>query len=435
MLPGLQTSVQDWPGRKGLWRVGVPPSGPMDALAHRVANALVGNAEDAAALEFGLTGPTLRFHRDALVALAGARFDAALDGAPLPDAAWWSSFEVRAGQELAIGSVRADSGVRGYLAVAGGVDVPLYLGSRATFPGGKFGGYQGRCLRPGDSLPIGEAAGGEDAGAPRPTALPAGWLERFAGAVQPSAVADGAAAAAAAPGDDSSSVATSCSTGGANGGAVVIGVLPGPHANPDYLTDAAAAEFYSAPYEVHYNSNRLGVRLNGPRPTWARADGGEGGSHPSNVHDHTYAVGAVNFTGDMPVVLTVDGPSLGGFVCPATIPSSELWKVGQLRPHDSVRFQALSIADAYAAALRTDALVAAVRALARGEAEAGAAEAALAAFAAPALEGLPPTRAVLVERPASGGKAGGHPGFQIRLAGDRCVQIEYGPMELDLALR
>jgi urea carboxylase len=84
----------------------------------------------------------------------------------------------------------------------------------------------------------------------------------------------------------------------------------------------------------HYTpaaSHRLGVRLNGPRPTWTRTDGGEGGSHPSNVHDHTYAIGTINYTGDMPVILMVDGPSLGGFVCPATIVSTELWKIGQVR--------------------------------------------------------------------------------------------------------
>lgn len=433
VIPGLQTSVQDWPGRKGLWRVGVPPSGPMDALAHRVANALVGNAEDAAALEFGLTGPTLRFHCDALVSLAGARFEASLDGAPLPESAWWSSFAVKAGQELAVGAVRAGQGVRGYLAVAGGVDVPKYLGSRATFPGGKFGGYQGRVLRPGDSLPVGGSGGGEAAAA-KPTALPAGWLERFAGAVRPTSGAttvvtsDEAAAAAA---DDSSSIATTTTNGGAAANTVEIGVLPGPHANPDYLTDDASEAFYASPYEVHYNSNRLGVRLNGPRPTWARADGGEGGSHPSNVHDHTYAVGAVNFTGDMPVVLTVDGPSLGGFVCPATIPSSELWKVGQLRPGDAVRFVPVTIGGAYEAAMRIDALVASVRALALGGGAAAKAEAALAAFRAEVPGGEPATRAVLAEAPATPE----HPGYQVRLAGDRYVQIEYGPMELDLALR
>jgi urea carboxylase len=151
----------------------------------------------------------------------------------------------------------------------------------------------------------------------------------------------------------------------------VVGVLPGPHADPDYLTTDAMDTFYSSPYGVHYNSNRcaggsaskppaghcvrvrvllraierpprqllstraacrrLGIRFNGPKPTFARADGGEGGSHPSNVHDHIYAIGAVNFTGDMPIVLAQDGPSLGGFVCPATIVSTEMWKMGQVR--------------------------------------------------------------------------------------------------------
>ncbi|KAI8468536.1 MAG: allophanate hydrolase subunit 2-domain-containing protein [Monoraphidium minutum] len=395
VLPGLQTSVQDYPGRVGLWRVGVPPSGPMDALSHRVANALVGNGEDAAALEFGLTGPTIKFHCDALVALAGATFDVTLDGAPVP---WWTSFAVAAGQELRIGSVHPDSGVRGYLAVGGGVDVPKYLGSRSTFPSGKFGGYQGRYCNPGDSLPIGKPAAGA-----KPTALPKGWLDTYAGAVQ----------GAAAPGEPT-----------------VVGVLPGPHANPDYFTDDAMEVFYSTPYEVHYNSNRLGVRLNGPRPTWTRSDGGEGGSHPSNVHDHTYAIGSVNFTGDMPVILTVDGPSLGGFVCAATIPSSELWKIGQVRPSDNISFKKVSIEDAHAAALRTDALVAAVRAVAVGASSEAAAAAGLADFKA-AVPVMPPTQPVLVDVPASAS----HPGYLVRLAGDRYVQLEYGPMVLDLKLR
>ncbi|GFH15435.1 uncharacterized protein HaLaN_11664, partial [Haematococcus lacustris] len=117
--------------------------------------------------------------------------------------------------------------------------------------------------------------------------------------------------------------------------------------------------FYREPYSVHYNSNRLGVRLVGPKPDWVRADGGEGGTHPSNVHDHVYALGTVNFTGDHPVVLTVDGPSLGGFVCPATITSTEVWKVGQVRPGDRVLFRRLTLAEAHAALLVSDATVAA----------------------------------------------------------------------------
>ena len=90
--------------------------------------------------------------------------------------------------------------------------------------------------------------------------------------------------------------------------------------------------------EVHYNSSRTGVRLVGPRPKWARPDGGEAGLHPSNLHDNAYAVGTIDFTGDMPVILGKDGPSLGGFVCPATIITADLWKVGQLRSGDKVKF-------------------------------------------------------------------------------------------------
>ena len=123
-----------------------------------------------------------------------------------------------------------------------------------------------------------------------------------------------------------------------------IGVLYGPHGAPDFFTDEDIADLFSATYEVHYNSARTGVRLIGPKPRWARQDGGEAGLHPSNIHDNAYAVGTIDFTGDMPIILGPDGPSLGGFVCPATIVQSELWKAGQLKPGDKVRFQRLTAA-------------------------------------------------------------------------------------------
>ncbi|GIL54638.1 hypothetical protein Vafri_10369 [Volvox africanus] len=404
MVPGMQTSVQDWPGRTRLWHVGVPPSGPMDSLSHRLANALVGNEEGAAALEFSLQGPTLRFHCSALVALAGAPFTASLDGRSLE---WGGSFRVEAGQVLAVGQLVGNVGVRGYLAVRGGIQVPKYLDSRSTFPGGKFGGYQGRYLRVGDSLPLSKTA---DEGG-YPTRLPAALAPAFADAG---------------------------SGEGGKGASWRVGVISGPHADPDFITSDFMEVFHTSPYKVHYQSNRLGVRLVGPKPDWVRPDGGEGGTHPSNVHDHIYAIGAINFTGDHPVVLTVDGPSLGGFVCPATITSTELWKIGQVRPDDSVTFVRLSLTDALAERLRTDAWVGAVRAMAtEGLAE----EAVLAAYstaAAAALEAasapdvpMPPTKALCQELPAKAG----FPGAQYRLAGDRYVQVDYGPMHLDIRLR
>ena len=148
LAPGAQSSIQDWPGRIGYWNVGVPPSGPMDAFSFRLANRLVGNDEGAPGLEITLTGPTLRFGCDAIIALGGARMKATLDGEPV---AWWRTLTVKAGQVLAIGAIDGP-GNRAYLAVAGGFDVPDYLGSGATFGLGGFGGHATGTLRTGDVL-------------------------------------------------------------------------------------------------------------------------------------------------------------------------------------------------------------------------------------------------------------------------------------------
>jgi urea carboxylase len=129
-----------------------------------------------------------------------------------------------------------------------------------------------------------------------------------------------------------------------------IGVLYGPHGAPDFFRDEDIAMPFSADWKVYHHSNRTGVRLIGPKPVWARLDGGEAGLHPSNIHDNAYAVGTVDFTGDMPILLGPDGPSLGGFVCPATIIQAELWKMGQPRPDDTVRFQAVTYHEATAMA-------------------------------------------------------------------------------------
>jgi urea carboxylase len=123
-------------------------------------------------------------------------------------------------------------------------------------------------------------------------------------------------------------------------------VAYGPHGAPDFFTAEDIETFFTTGWKVHYNSSRTGVRLIGPKPKWARHDGGEAGLHPSNIHDNAYAVGAIDFTGDMPVILGPDGPSLGGFVCPAVVLQNELWKIGQLRAGDTVRFVRSSGEDA-----------------------------------------------------------------------------------------
>jgi urea carboxylase len=300
-LPGLEilsagtlTTVQDWPGRRGLWDVGVPPSGPMDSLALRLANRMVGNDEGAAALEMTVTGATMRFDSDAVIALAGAAMDATLDGRAVP---FWEPLPVKRGAVLALGRIRG-AGQRAYLAVRGSFDIPEYLGSRATFTLGRFGGHGGRALRVGDVL----------------------RLNRFGLEL------DGCAATALSDRPEYTQ-------------AWQIAVTDGPHGAPDFFTPDDMREFFDATWEVHYNSSRTGVRLIGPKPAWARRDGGEAGLHPSNIHDNAYAIGSVDFTGDMPVILGPDGPSLGGFVCPVTIVNGELWKMGQLRPGDKLQFR------------------------------------------------------------------------------------------------
>ncbi|HSG87921.1 MAG TPA: urea carboxylase [Pseudomonadales bacterium] len=297
--PGTQTSVQDVAGRLGYWHVGVPPSGAFDGRAMARANALVGNDGNAAGLEMLARGPVLRFASDARVAIAGAQVQARLDEEPVSTD---GAFDVRAGQLLDVGAVAADGvGLRAYLAVAGGIDVPEVLGSRATFDLGAFGGHGGRKLRTGDVLPIGE--------------------DRATGAEPVPAAADLAER-------------------------TLLRVVQGPHIAPDFLAEGFLDRFYEAEWTVHYNSARTGVRLEGPVPEWARPDGGDAGLHPSNVHDNAYAFGAIDFTGDMPIILGPDGPSLGGFVCPAAIAATDRWKLGQLRPGDRIRFQPVDLAAA-----------------------------------------------------------------------------------------
>lgn len=288
---GMHTTVQSWPGRQGYWAVGVPPSGPMDDLSFRLGNRLLGNPEGAAGLEITLQGPTLRFHTAATVCIAGY--------CEVDRVACWQPFEVCAGETLAIGKVTR--GVRAYLLVAGGLDVPPVMGSAATFTLGAIGGMNGRALASGDFLHLakpGRAADGATASAPD-------WSHR-----------------------------------------TELRVTMGPHCTDEFLTRTDVRAFLAAEWAVHYHSDRTGVRVVGPRPEWARSDGGDAGLHPSNIHDNAYAFGAIDFTGDMPVVLGPDGPSLGGFVCPAVVIEADRWKLGQLAPGDKLRLKAVTEAEA-----------------------------------------------------------------------------------------
>ncbi len=384
--PGTYTSVQDYPGRVGLWSIGVPPSGPMDDYAFRLANRIVGNHESAAALEYTIIGPKLKFHSDAIIALTGANSPAKIDGTIIP---FWQPVAIKAGQILDIG--KAEQGCRGYLAVRNGFDVPVYLGSRSTFALGQFGGHAGRTLRATDMLPISNPA--------------------IAACTTPAPVY----AAAAAP--VGLIPPYFLKTEGPN--EWEIGVLYGPHGAPDFFTADAIEMFFSTAWEVHYNSNRLGIRLNGPKPTWTRSDGGEAGLHPSNIHDTEYAIGSINFTGDMPVILTKDGPSLGGFVCPVTIVKAELWKVGQVKPGDKIRFKRLSFDTALAMELSID------RAIENLSVQ-------------PAVLPIPivkPENTVSECIVAALPPLGSRPLVSYRQAGDKYILLEYGDNILELSLR
>jgi urea carboxylase len=379
---GPHTTVQDLPGRVGLWHVGVPPNGPMDDLSHALANRVVANTATAAALELTGSGPRLRFTEPAVLAVGGAPMPITVDGRAV---APWHPVAVDPGSVLAVGATDGP-GLRATLAVRGGIDVPAYLGSRSTFTLGVFGGHQGRPLRAGDVL----AVGTDTDDAHRPAPLPPGLAPTL--------------------GDDWQ-----------------LGVLVGPHTAPEFLTEDGLSALLGTTWEVHFNSARTGVRLVGPAPRWARADGGDAGLHPSNIHDTGYAIGAVDLTGDMPVILGPDGPSLGGFVCPAVVAAAERWKLGQLRPGDLVRLVPWSQDTADAAwQRRTDWLA---RATTRIE-----------PVARPTWNTVGPgdggtDDAVLAVDAPHGRGDDARPAVTYRQAGDRFLLVEFGDMRLDLELR
>ena len=360
---GTQTSVQDYPGRLGYWAVGVPPSGPMDSRALRLGNRLLGNAEGAAALEITMSGPILRFNCVAVVAVTGAQIPLLLNDRAVP---MNTALLIEAGSVLSLGTL-AGAGARSYLCLRGGLQVPDYLGSKSTFTLGQFGGHGGRALRAGDVLhllPLEDLNAGQQQVA---QALP--------------------------------EVRT-------------LRVIYGPHGAPEYFLPAYIDTFFATQWEVHFNSSRTGVRLIGPKPLWARTDGGEAGLHPSNIHDNPYAIGAVDFTGDMPVILGPDGPSLGGFVCPVTVIEADLWQLGQLKAGDKIRFEPVDLKTARDLALKWDQTW-----------EPG----------LPAMQATQSHRAI--ESPVVLDIGQADTRLVARLAGDTHLLLEIGAPELDLVLR
>ena len=373
---GTYTTIQDYPGRVGHWDVGVPPSGPMDDYAFRLANRLVGNMENAAAFECTLTGVTIRFHISTIIAITGGSMNIFIDDKSID---MWKSIEIESGQILKLG--RITSGCRTYIAIRGGINVPLYLGSRSTFVLGQFGGYAGRILKTGDLLFIDKCIDNND--------IPSGIYNDLIPSY---------------PNENEE---------------WEVGVLYGPHGAPDFFTSNYIQTFFSTSWQVHYNSNRLGIRLLGPKPEWTRRDGGEAGLHPSNIHDCEYAIGSINFTGDTPIILTCDGPSLGGFVCPVTIAKSELWKIGQVKPNDKIHFYPITFDQALKLEIEQDESITKLKPLNTP-------------ISISLLSSLVKVSScILTELPSTKIR----PSVLYRQAGDHYILIEYGEMHLDLRYR
>lgn len=308
--PGLETSIQDHPGRIGHWNQGFPPSGPMDAWSFRLANLLVGNAAGAAGLESQMIGPTLRFQRDAVVAVCGAEAPITSDGAAIP---MWESVALRAGRTLAIGP--AKNGARVYVAVAGGIDTPPWLGSRSTFHKAGVGGFEGHALRAGQVVPVAPATGTPGRRV-KPECRPPLSTDR----------------------------------------SWTIEVVRGP--NDDWIDEAGHARFVATEWKLSSKSDRTGLRLEGPPWTFTKKaleKPPEHGSAPSNIIDQGYPLGGINLAGQTPIILVHDGPSMGGFINPYTVATAAFWKLGQAKPGHVFRFQVVGVEEAQALRRQQDA--------------------------------------------------------------------------------
>ena len=298
--PGLATTVQDL-GRPGHYDVGIPLSGAMDRFALRCANMLVGNDEGVAALECVFMGPELLFTTDATVAVAGAELPPKVDGVAQPT---WTSFVVKAGQVLHFDYLRR--GARAYLAVAGGIDVPVVLGSRSTYALGALGGHEGRALKTGDVLAV---------GSPQAVATPGNSIpEDLRRGAEP---------------------------------ATMLRVVPGLYHHR--ITQEAAVNFFRDSWKVAPEADRIGYRFRGGRPLSFvdRIQPFGAGSDPSNIVDSCYPYGSIQVPGGTePIVLHRDAVSGGGYFMLGTVISADMDFIGQLQPHAAIQFVPVTMGDA-----------------------------------------------------------------------------------------
>jgi antagonist of KipI len=314
LRPGALATLQDL-GRAGMQQLGIVPGGAMDPPSHRVANALVGNHDDAATLEIAMSGPELLFERTALVALAGARFEAWVDGASLPGS---RPVLVRAGARLRV--ARAVGGCFGYLAVAGGFDVPIVLGSRSTYLPGRFGGLDGRLLSSGAALPLGADV----------EALSALRFERATRRQRAVELAGGAALSVRWLAPSLTRPETE---------PVVVRAVEGVHA--PLFTDDARAAFYGERWRVATDSNRMGYRLLGPKLAVVA---------PTEIVSQATCLGTVQVPANgQPIALMADHQTTGGYPKIAELIGADAPALAQVPPGGSVRFVPAKLDEADAA--------------------------------------------------------------------------------------
>ena len=295
---GLETSVQDYPGRIGTLNLGFPPSGPMDSWSFRLGNVLVGNEPGAAALECQFMGPTLKFNSDRVIAITGADMSPKINGTPVP---LWENIEVKKDQilEMAFATV----GARSYIAFSGGINTTPWLSSRSTFHKAGVGGIKGKAIQDGQIIPLNKSK-----------SITGRKIKKSSIPVM------------------SANKKWS------------VEVVKGP--NDDWVDEKGHKMFLNSDWKLQSKSDRTGYRLKGPKWSFtekATNKGLEHGTFPSNIIDQGYPVGAINLAGQTPIILVNDGPSMGGFIVPYTVPSASFWKLGQAKPGDSFNFVEISV--------------------------------------------------------------------------------------------
>ena len=295
---GLETSVQDYPGRIGALNLGFPPSGPMDSWSFRLANVLVENEPGAAALECQFMGPTLKFNSDRIIAITGANMSPKINGTPVP---LWESLEVKKDQVLEMSF--ATVGARSYIAFSGGINTTPWLGSRSTFHKAGVGGIEGKAIQEGQIIPLNKSKSVAGRKIKKNSIPVMSTNKKWS-----------------------------------------VEVVKGP--NDDWVDEKGHKMFLNSDWKLQSKSDRTGYRLDGPNWTFtekATHKGLEHGTFPSNIIDQGYPVGAINLAGQTPIILVNDGPSMGGFIVPYTVPSASFWKLGQAKPGDSFNFVEISV--------------------------------------------------------------------------------------------